>query len=185
MSAIRVARAYTGRNKVIKFEGCYHGHSDFLLVKAGSGGLTFGVPSFPGIPPSMREDTIVLPYNDIEKVEEVFEKQGEKIACVIVEPIAGNMRVILPKEGFLEGLRDITLKYGSVLIFDEVITGFRVGYGGVSTHRNIIPDLITLGKVIGGGFPAGAYGGKEELMNLVSPDDPVYRQEPFPEILLQ
>ncbi len=175
MSALRVARAYTKRNKVIKFEGCYHGHSDFFLVKAGSGGLTFGVPSSPGVPESVIKDTILLPYNNLEKVKETFEKYGAEIACVIVEPIAGNMGVVLPKENFLEGLREITKKYGSLLIFDEVITGFRVGFGGVSTQKNIIPDLITLGKVIGGGFPIGAYGGRKEVMELVSPDGPVYQ----------
>ncbi len=175
MSALRVARAFTKREKVIKFEGCYHGHSDFFLVKAGSGGLTFGVPSSPGVPESVIKDTILLPYNDIEKVKEIFEKYGEEIACVIVEPVAGNMGTILPEEGFLEGLREITKKYDSILIFDEVITGFRVTYGGVSTQKNIIPDLITLGKVIGGGFPVGAYGGRSELMELVSPEGPVYQ----------
>lgn len=175
MSALRVARGYTGRRKVIKFEGCYHGHSDFFLVKAGSGGLTFGIPSSPGVPEGVIKDTILLPYNDIERVKDVFEKEGENISCVIVEPIAGNMGVILPENGFLEGLRKITSKYDAVLIFDEVITGFRVGFGGVSTEKNISPDLITLGKVIGGGFPVGAYGGKKELMNLVSPEGPVYQ----------
>lgn len=175
MSALRVARAYTGRNKFIKFEGCYHGHADSFLVKAGSGGLTFGVPSSSGIPENVIKDTIVLPYNDIEKVKEVFEKEGENIACVIVEPIAGNMGVVFPKDGFLEGLREITKKWDSLLIFDEIITGFRVGFGGVSTEKNIIPDLITLGKVIGGGFPVGAYGGKRKIMELVSPEGPVYQ----------
>lgn len=175
MSAIRVARGYTKRNKIIKFEGCYHGHSDFLLVKAGSGLLTYGAPSSLGVPESAAKDTIVLPYNDIEKVKEVFEKEGENIACVIVEPIAGNMGVVLPKKGFLEGLREITKRYNSILIFDEIITGFRVCLGGVSTQRKIIPDLITLGKVIGGGFPVGAYGGKKEIMELVSPEGPVYQ----------
>ncbi|MEO0261114.1 MAG: glutamate-1-semialdehyde 2,1-aminomutase [candidate division WOR-3 bacterium] len=175
MSAIRVARAYTKRNKIIKFEGCYHGHSDFLLVKGGSGLLTHGIPSSSGIPENIVKDTISLPYNDIEKVKEVFEKEGEKIACVIVEPVAGNMGVVLPKEGFLEGLREITKRYDSLLIFDEIITGFRVGLGGVSTEKGIIPDLITLGKVIGGGFPVGAYGGKKEIMEMISPEGPVYQ----------
>ncbi len=175
MSAIRVARAYTNRNKIIKFEGCYHGHSDFLLVKGGSGLLTHGIPSSSGIPENIVKDTISLPYNDIEKVKEVFEKEGEKIACVIVEPVAGNMGVVLPKEGFLEGLREITKRYDSLLIFDEIITGFRVCLGGVSTEKGIIPDLITLGKVIGGGFPVGAYGGKKEIMEMISPEGPVYQ----------
>ncbi|MEO0231971.1 MAG: glutamate-1-semialdehyde 2,1-aminomutase [candidate division WOR-3 bacterium] len=175
MSAIRVARAYTKRNKIIKFEGCYHGHSDFLLVKGGSGLLTHGIPSSSGIPENIVKDTISLPYNDIEKVKEVFEKEGEKIACVIVEPVAGNMGVVLPKEGFLEGLREIIKRYDSLLIFDEIITGFRVGLGGVSTEKGIIPDLITLGKVIGGGFPVGAYGGKKEIMEMISPEGPVYQ----------
>ncbi|MEO0295564.1 MAG: glutamate-1-semialdehyde 2,1-aminomutase [candidate division WOR-3 bacterium] len=175
MSALRLARAYTKRDKFIKFEGCYHGHSDFFLVKAGSGGLTFGVPSSPGVPENILKDTIILPYNDIELVKEAFEREGERIACVILEPIAGNMGVVLPKEGFLESLREITKKYGSLLIFDEVITGFRVCYGGVSTLKNIMPDIITLGKVIGGGFPVGAYGAKEEIMNLISPSGPVYQ----------
>lgn len=175
MSALRVARAYTKRNKVVKFEGCYHGHSDPFLVKAGSGGLTFGVPSSPGVPESVTKDTILMPYNDIERVKEIFENQGEEIACVIIEPIAGNMGVVFPENGFLEGLREITKKYDSLLIFDEVITGFRVGFGGVSTEKNIIPDLITLGKVIGGGFPVGAYGGRKEIMEFVSPEGPVYQ----------
>ncbi len=175
MSALRVARAFTKRNKVIKFEGCYHGHSDSFLVKAGSGGLTFGVPSSPGVPESVTKDTVLLPYNDIEGVKEIFKKQGEEIACVIVEPIAGNMGVVLPENEFLQGLREVTQKYGALLIFDEVITGFRVEFGGVSTRKRIIPDLITLGKVIGGGFPVGAYGGRKEIMELVSPEGPVYQ----------
>jgi glutamate-1-semialdehyde 2,1-aminomutase len=175
MSALRVARAFTKRNKVIKFEGCYHGHSDFFLVKAGSGGLVFGVPSSSGVPEKIVSDTITLPYNDIEKIEETFEKFGEEIACVIVEPVAGNMGVILPRNGFLEKLREITKKFDSILIFDEVITGFRVEFGGVSTKKGIVPDLITLGKVIGGGFPVAAYGGKKEIMELISPEGPVYQ----------
>jgi glutamate-1-semialdehyde 2,1-aminomutase len=175
MSAIRLARAYTKREKIIKFEGCYHGHSDFLLVKAGSGALTFGAPSSPGIPESAVKSTIVLHYNDIEGLRTTFNQIGEEIACVIVEPIAGNMGVVKPKENFLETLRELTQKYESLLIFDEIITGFRVGLGGVSTQKNIIPDLITLGKVIGGGFPVGAYGGKKEIMELISPEGPVYQ----------
>ncbi len=175
MSALRLARAYTKRNKFIKFEGCYHGHSDSFLVKAGSGGLTFGIPSSDGVPENIIKDTIAIPYNDIEMVKEVFQKEGENIACAIVEPIAGNMGVVLPKEGFLETLREITKKYGSLLIFDEIITGFRVGLGGVSTEKGIIPDIITLGKVIGGGFPVGAYGGKRKIMELVAPQGPVYQ----------
>ena len=175
MSALRVSRAYTKRNKFVKFEGCYHGHSDAFLVKAGSGGLTFGIPSSDGVPENIIKDTIVLPYNDIEMVKDVFQKEGENIACVIVEPIAGNMGVVLPKNGFLETLRKITEEYGSLLIFDEIITGFRTSLGGVSTQKKIIPDIITLGKVIGGGFPVGAYGGKREIMQLISPEGPVYQ----------
>ncbi len=175
MSVLRVARGYTKRNKFIKFEGCYHGHSDAFLVKTGSGGLTFGVPSSPGVPESVTRDTILAPYNDLDRVKEIFEKQGDEIACVILEPIAGNMGVVLPDRGFLEGLRNITIKYNALLIFDEVITGFRVEFGGVSTQKGITPDLITLGKVIGGGFPVGAYGGKKEIMEFISPEGPVYQ----------
>ncbi len=175
MSALRLARAVTGRNKVIKFDGCYHGHGDAFLVKAGSGGLTFGTPSSPGIPEPVTQSTISLPYNNIEAVRSAFEEWGEDIACVIVEPIAGNMGVIPPVEGFLEGLRTLTKEYGALLIFDEVITGFRVEFGGMSTRTGIEPDMITLGKIIGGGFPVGAYGGRAELMDKIAPEGPVYQ----------
>lgn len=175
MSAIRLARAYTGRKYIVKFEGCYHGHSDSLLVSAGSGALTFGVPSSPGVPDEVASLTIVLPYNDIQGVEDVFSKKGEEIACVIVEPIAGNMGVVLPEDGFLNGLREITSRYGALLIFDEVITGFRVALGGAQEIYRINPDLTCLGKIIGGGFPVGAYGGRREIMEKVSPSGPVYQ----------
>ncbi len=175
MSAIRLARAYTGKNKVIKFDGCYHGHADDFLVKAGSGLATFGIAASPGVPHDLVKHTLSLPYNDIEAVEEAFSRSGEDIAAVIVEPVAGNMGVVLPKEGFLEGLREIIDKYGAVLIFDEVITGFRIGWGGAQAHYNIMPDLTCLGKVIGGGLPVGAYGGKKEIMSLVAPEGSVYQ----------
>ncbi|TDT56461.1 glutamate-1-semialdehyde 2,1-aminomutase [Fonticella tunisiensis] len=175
MSAIRLARAYTGRSKIIKFEGCYHGHSDSLLVKAGSGAITFGVPTSPGVPEDTTRHTIICTYNDLESVKRVFEKEGKDIACIIVEPVAGNMGVVAPKEGFLEGLRSICDEYGSVLIFDEVITGFRLSYGGAQEVYNIKPDITCLGKIIGGGLPVGAYGGKREIMELVSPVGPVYQ----------
>ena len=175
MSAIRLARGYTGRDKVIKFDGCYHGHSDSLLVAAGSGIATFGIPGSPGVPKDIAKNTISLPYNDIEKVKEVFEQIGNEIAAVIVEPIAGNMGVVLPKEGFLEGLRDITKRYGALLIFDEVITGFRVSSGGAQKLFNIDPDITCLGKIIGGGLPVGAYGGKKEIMRHISPEGDIYQ----------
>lgn len=175
MSAIRLARGYTGREKIVKFEGCYHGHSDSLLAKAGSGIMTLGIPGTPGVTEGTARDTIVLPYNNLEAVEEVFEKEGENIACVILEPIAGNMGVVPPKEGFLEGLRDITRRYGSLLIFDEVITGFRVSYGGAQELFGVEPDLTTLGKIIGGGLPVGAFGGKAEIMDYIAPEGPVYQ----------
>lgn len=175
MSAIRVARGYTKRDKIIKFEGCYHGHSDSLLVKAGSGATTLGIPDSLGIPTNLAKDTIVLPYNDLEIAKEIIKKEGEQIACVIVEPIAANMGLILPKEGFLQGLREITQQYGILLIFDEVITGFRVAYGGAQQLYGIKPDITCLGKIIGGGFPVGAYGGKKEIMEMVAPVGKVYQ----------
>lgn len=175
MSALRLARAFTKRDKIIKFEGCYHGHADALLVKAGSGAATFGVPSSPGVPQEMAEGTLTVKYNDLEGVEEIFKKQGEDIAALIVEPVAGNMGVVLPEEGFLEELRKITQEYGALLIFDEVMTGFRVAWGGVQVLKNIEPDLTCLGKIIGGGLPVGAYGGKREIMSQISPSGPVYQ----------
>ncbi|MDH5369890.1 MAG: glutamate-1-semialdehyde 2,1-aminomutase [Gammaproteobacteria bacterium] len=175
MSALRLARGYTGRDKIIKFEGCYHGHSDSLLVKAGSGALTLGVPTSPGVPASLAELTLTLNYNDIEQVQETFKEIGDQIACIIVEPVAGNMNCIPPVPGFLEGLREICDEYGSVLILDEVMTGFRVSLGGAQGFYNIKPDLTTLGKVIGGGMPVGAFGGKREIMEQIAPLGPIYQ----------
>jgi len=175
MSAIRLARGYTGRDKILKFEGCYHGHSDSLLVKAGSGALTLGEPSSPGVPASLAEHTLTLDYNNLEQVQETFSKIGEQIACIIVEPVAGNMNCIPPVAGFLEGLREICDQYGTVLIFDEVMTGFRVSLGGAQGYYGITPDLTTLGKVIGGGMPVGAFGGKREIMEKIAPLGPVYQ----------
>ncbi|PMP66520.1 MAG: glutamate-1-semialdehyde-2,1-aminomutase [Thermodesulfobacterium geofontis] len=175
MSAIRLARAYTKRKKIVKFEGCYHGHVDSLLVKAGSGLATFGIPASPGIPEELTAHTLNLPFNNFEAVKKAFKKYGEEIAAVIVEPVAGNMGVVLPKEGFLEFLREITSKYGALLIFDEVITGFRIGLSGAQGKIGVTPDLTCLGKIIGGGLPVGAYGGKKEIMELVSPEGPVYQ----------
>ena len=175
MSAIRLARAYTGRKKIIKFEGCYHGHVDSLLVKAGSGLATFGIPATPGVPEELTSHTLNLPFNDFSAVEKAFLEYGKEIAAVIVEPIPGNMGVVLPENGFLEFLREITQKYKALLIFDEVITGFRIGPSGAQGKYGINPDLTCLGKIIGGGLPVGAYGGKEEIMNLVSPEGPVYQ----------
>lgn len=175
MSALRLARGYTGRNKIVKFEGCYHGHADFLLIKAGSGALTLGTPTSPGIPPGSAANTIVANYNDLESLTEIFKSEGEDIAAVIVEPVSGNMGVIPPVPGFLEGLRELTSAYGSLLIFDEVMTGFRVAYGGAQELYGITPDLTCLGKIIGGGLPVGAYGGKREIMECVSPAGPVYQ----------
>lgn len=175
MSALRLARAYTGRDKIVKFEGCYHGHADHLLIKAGSGALTLGVPTSPGIHKSIADTTISAPYNDIETLNKIFLEKGEQIACVILEPVAGNMGCIPPQQGFLEGVRKITRKYGSLLIFDEVMTGFRVAFGGAQLLYNIEPDLSTFGKIIGGGLPVGAYGGKKEIMELVAPQGPVYQ----------
>jgi glutamate-1-semialdehyde 2,1-aminomutase len=175
MSAIRLARGYTGRDKIVKFEGCYHGHSDSLLVKAGSGMLTLGEPSSPGVPASLAEHTLTLSYNDSDQVRELFGKMGEQIACIIVEPVAGNMNCIPPLPGFLEILREVCDQYGTVLIFDEVMTGFRVALGGAQAHYGITPDLTTLGKVIGGGMPVGAFGGKLEIMQKIAPLGPVYQ----------
>jgi glutamate-1-semialdehyde 2,1-aminomutase len=175
MSAIRLARGFTGRDKIVKFEGCYHGHSDSLLVKAGSGALTLGVPTSPGVPAALAEHTITLEYNNIEQVREAFSHVGGQIACVIVEPVAGNMNCIPPAPGFLEGLREICSEYDSVLIFDEVMTGFRVALGGAQTHYGVTPDLTTLGKVIGGGMPVGAFGGKRKIMEHIAPLGPVYQ----------
>jgi len=175
MSAIRLARAYTSRDVVVKFDGCYHGHSDGLLVQAGSGGLTFGVPSSPGVPHGFAELTISLPYNSLERVEEVCRVKGNDIACIIVEPVAGNMGVVAPSAGFLEGLRRLASRYGIVLVFDEVITGYRLARGGAQERFGIEADMTTLGKVIGGGVPVGAYGGPKEIMKLLSPDGPVYQ----------
>ncbi len=175
MSAIRVARGFTGREKVIKFEGCYHGHADGLLVKAGSGAATFGVPTSPGVPRSYARNTITLPFNDVKALEKVIRKERKSIACVIVEPVAGNMGCVLPRVGFLKALRSLTRKYGIVLIFDEVMTGFRVAFGGAQERYGIKPDMTCLGKVIGGGLPVGAYGGNAEIMSEVSPEGPVYQ----------
>jgi glutamate-1-semialdehyde 2,1-aminomutase len=175
MSAVRLARAFTGRDKIIKFEGCYHGHADSFLIKAGSGLLTTGVPTSAGVPKAFIDQTLVCKYNDLESVKKAFMQSGPNIAAVIVEPIAANMGLVPPKPGFLEGLRDITRLYGSLLIFDEVITGFRSCYGGVQTLTGIKPDLTTLGKIIGGGLPVGAYGGKKEIMNRVAPEGDVYQ----------
>jgi len=175
MSALRLARGFTERDKIVKFEGCYHGHSDSLLVKAGSGALTFGVPTSPGVPTALAEQTLTLQFNNLEQVEALFAELGEEIAAIIVEPIAGNMNFVAPKEGFLEGLRKVCDQYGSLLIFDEVMTGFRVGLQGAQGVYGITPDLTCLGKVIGGGMPVGAFGGKAEIMNHISPDGPVYQ----------
>ena len=175
MSAIRVARGFTGRNKILKFEGCYHGHSDSLLVNAGSGLATFGEPSSPGVTLGTSQDTIVLPYNDTAKVEKTFAQCGEEIAAVIVEPVAGNMGLVPPKKKFLQTLRQVTEKYNALLIFDEVMCGFRVALGGAQEKYKIIPDLTCLGKVIGGGLPCAAYGGREEIMRNVSPDGKIYQ----------
>lgn len=175
MSAIRLARGYTGRDKILKFEGCYHGHADSLLVKAGSGALTMGVPNSPGIPEDFAKHTLTVSYNNLEEVKQVFAELGDQIACIIVEPVAGNMNCIPPVEGFLEGLRAICDEHKSVLIFDEVMTGFRVALGGAQAHYNIVPDLTTLGKVIGGGMPVGAFGGKAEIMDYIAPVGPVYQ----------
>ncbi|MFD0588307.1 glutamate-1-semialdehyde 2,1-aminomutase [Paenibacillus sp. GCM10027627] len=175
MSALRLARGYTKRSKILKFEGSYHGHADSLLIKAGSGVATLGLPDSPGVPEHVASHTITVPYNDIESVKLAFEKFGEEIACVIVEPVAGNMGVVPPLPGFLEGLRDVTTQYGSLLIFDEVMTGFRVGYHCAQGLFGVTPDLTCFGKVIGGGLPVGAYGGKRELMDMIAPSGPIYQ----------
>ena len=175
MSAIRLARGVTSRTKIIKFEGCYHGSSDSVLVKAGSGATTLGIPDSSGIPPDLARDTIVLPFNDLAAVQRTVEREGNKIACLIVEPIPGNMGTILPSDGFLPGLRELTRPYGIVLIFDEVMSGFRNLFGGAQTHYGVRPDLTCLGKIIGGGLPVGAYGGRKEIMEQVAPLGPVYQ----------
>ncbi len=175
MSAIRLARGHTGRDKIIKFEGCYHGHSDSLLIKAGSGALTLGVPSSPGVPAGLAENTITLSYNDADAVRAAFAELGEQVACVIVEPIAGNMNMVPPEAGFHETLRDECTKAGAILIFDEVMTGFRVAKGGAQALFGIQPDLTTLGKIVGGGMPAAAFGGRVDIMSSIAPDGPVYQ----------
>ncbi len=175
MSAIRLARGFTHRDKIVKFEGCYHGHSDSLLVKAGSGALTLGIPSSPGVPTSLADHTVTLTYNDIDQVKTLFEQMGEQIAAIIVEPVTGNMNCVPPVAGFLQTLREVCDKYGSVLIFDEVMTGFRVAPGGAQDHCQVDADLITLGKVIGGGMPVGAFGGKREIMEQIAPVGPIYQ----------
>jgi glutamate-1-semialdehyde 2,1-aminomutase len=175
MSALRVARGYTGRGKVIKFEGCYHGHADYLLVKAGSGATTFGIPDSAGVPESFSQETVVLPYNDADAFIRAMDEIGDQVAAVIVEPVAGNMGVVLPKPEFLRALRDQTRKHGAVLIFDEVITGFRLTYGGTQHLFGIEPDMTCLGKIVGGGFPLAAYGGRREIMQAVAPLGPVYQ----------
>src|SRR5437764_2849307 len=175
MTAIRLARGFTGRNVIVKFEGCYHGHADALLVKAGSGALTFGHPSSAGVPAETAAHTRVLPYNDVDAVRGAFERQGAQIACVIVEPVAGNMNLVLPARGFLEQLREDCTRHGAVLILDEVMTGFRVALGGAQARYGIRPDLTTLGKVIGGGLPLGALGGRRDIMEQLAPLGPVYQ----------
>ena len=175
MSAVRLARGFTGRDKIIKFEGCYHGHVDSLLVSAGSGALTHGEPDSAGVPAAFAAETITLPYNDMGKVREVFEAMGDQIAAVIVESYPANAGLIFPKAGYLQGLRDVTAEYGSVFIFDEVMTGFRVAKGGVQELEGVMPDLTAMGKVIGGGLPVGAFGGKAEIMDCLAPDGPVYQ----------
>lgn len=175
MSAIRLARGYTGRDTIIKFEGCYHGHSDSLLVKAGSGALTLGVPSSPGVPAAFAQHTLTLAYNDLGEVAETLAKVGDQIACIIVEPVAGNMNCVPPAPGFLEGLRRLCDQYGVVLIFDEVMTGFRVALGGAQAHYGIRPDLTTFGKIVGGGMPVGCFGGKREIMEKIAPLGPIYQ----------
>ena len=175
MSAIRLARGFTGRDKIIKFEGCYHGHADSLLIKAGSGALTLGVPSSPGVPAALAEHTVTLAYNDSDQVRQAFAEIGDEIACIIVEPVAGNMNCVPPADGFLQTLRDCCDASGSLLIFDEVMTGFRVGLGGAQQRYGIVPDLTTLGKIIGGGMPVGAFGGRSDVMHHIAPLGPVYQ----------
>jgi glutamate-1-semialdehyde 2,1-aminomutase len=175
MSALRLARGFTGRSKIVKFEGCYHGHADSLLIKAGSGVATLALPDSPGVPEAVAAQTITIPYNDLDAVHTVFEKFGEQIAAIIVEPIAGNMGVVPPLSGFLEGLRQITTEYGSLLIFDEVMTGFRVGYHSAQGLYGVTPDITCLGKIIGGGLPVGAYGGRKDIMERMAPAGPIYQ----------
>ncbi|MHC0037455.1 glutamate-1-semialdehyde 2,1-aminomutase [Pseudoneobacillus sp. C159] len=175
MSALRLARGYTGRNKIVKFEGCYHGHGDSLLIKAGSGVATLGLPDSPGVPEGVAKNTITVPYNDLDSLKYAFEQYGEDIAGVIVEPVAGNMGVVPPQPGFLEGLREVTTQYGALLIFDEVMTGFRVGYNCAQGYFGVTPDITCLGKVIGGGLPVGAYGGRAEIMEKIAPSGPIYQ----------
>ncbi len=175
MSAIRLARGYTGRDNIVKFEGCYHGHSDSLLVKAGSGALTLGVPNSPGVPDSFAQHTLTVPFNDADALRECFKQHGSSIACIIVEPIAGNMNFVAPLPGYLQAMRDVCDEHGSVLIFDEVMTGFRVALGGAQTHFGVTPDITTLGKVIGGGMPVGAFGGKQAIMEHIAPLGKVYQ----------
>ncbi|KIL44576.1 glutamate-1-semialdehyde 2,1-aminomutase [Jeotgalibacillus soli] len=175
MSALRLARGYTGRDKIVKFEGCYHGHGDSLLIKAGSGVATLGLPDSPGVPKSVAKNTITVPYNDLESIKYVFNEFGSDIAAVIVEPVAGNMGVVPPEPGFLEGLREVTEQNGTLLIFDEVMTGFRVGFNCAQGHLGVTPDLTCLGKVIGGGLPVGAFGGKAEIMDQIAPAGPIYQ----------
>ena len=175
MSALRLARAFTGRDKIVKFDGCYHGHADMLLVKAGSGVATLGLPDSPGVPAGTAADTLVADFNDLASVESLFDSRPGAIAAVIVEPVAGNMGVVPPVEGFLEGLRELTLRQGALLIFDEVMTGFRVHLGGAQARYGVTPDLTTLGKVIGGGLPVGAYGGRRDIMQMIAPSGPVYQ----------
>ena len=175
MSALRLARGYTGRNKILKFEGCYHGHADSLLVAAGSGVATLGIPGSPGVPPGTVADTLTAPYNDVRAVEEVVSVHGRDLAAIIVEPVAGNMGCVPPASGYLASLREITRRAGALLVFDEVITGFRLGLGGAQAHYRITPDLTCLGKIIGGGLPVGAYGGRADIMGRVAPEGPVYQ----------
>jgi glutamate-1-semialdehyde 2,1-aminomutase len=175
MSAVRLARAWTGKNKIIKFEGCYHGHADIFLIKAGSGALTMGIPGSPGVADRIVEDTLIAQYNDIDSVERLFSKNKDDIAAVIVEPVAGNMGVVLPEDQFLQGLRELCNKFQTLLVFDEVITGFRVHPGGAQALYHVMPDITTLGKIIGGGLPVGAYGGRKEIMQKIAPAGPVYQ----------
>lgn len=175
MSALRLARGFTGRNMILKFEGCYHGHGDSLLIKAGSGVATLGLPDSPGVPEGVAKNTITVPYNDLESVGVAFEQFGDDIACIIVEPVAGNMGLVPPLPGFLEGLREITAANGTLLIFDEVMTGFRVGYNCAQGYYNVKPDITCLGKVIGGGLPVGAYGGRADIMQQIAPSGPIYQ----------
>ncbi|MFK3958238.1 glutamate-1-semialdehyde 2,1-aminomutase [Guptibacillus hwajinpoensis] len=175
MSALRLARGYTGRNKILKFEGCYHGHGDSLLIKAGSGVATLGLPDSPGVPEGIAKNTITVPYNDLESLRYAFKEFGDDIAGVIIEPVAGNMGVVPPQQGYLEEIRKITEENGTLLIFDEVMTGFRVGYNCAQGYYNVTPDLTCLGKVIGGGLPVGAYGGKKEIMDQIAPSGPIYQ----------